>query len=74
MELYAIVEGVRRKALQHEDGTYKCFPKNTNTVDDARIFNDLRDAAIFLLRNPEWGIRMTPGSAILYEDIHISRR
>lgn len=74
IEIFAIVNGSRRVAHRHEDGLFKCFPKSTNEVEHARCFSDLRDAAAFLVLNPDWGIRMEPGSPIIYEDIQITRR
>ena len=74
MEVYAHVNGARRDAHRHEDGLFKCYPKGTNLVDTARCFSDLRDAAVFLVQHPAWGIRMQPGSAIIYEGIQIARR
>jgi hypothetical protein len=74
MQVYAIVEGTRRDAHLHEDGTFKCFPKCSSLMKDAKAFRDLRVAAAFLVQNPKWGIRMDPGFAIIYEDILIARR
>lgn len=74
MEVYAVVGGARRDAHQHEDGLFKCYPKGSNLVADARCFSALRDAAAFLVLHPDWGIRMEPGSPIIYEGIQITRR
>ena len=75
MEVFAVDDdGVRRTAHLHGDGLYKCYPRSNNLVADARCFSDLRDAAAFLVLNPDWGIRMQPGSAIIYESIQINRR
>jgi hypothetical protein len=55
------------------NGVYKCFPKSENERRLAREFTSLEDAAAFLCSNPTWGIRMQPGSAIIYRDIVIER-
>ncbi len=74
MQVFSVVDGVRREALQYTDGTYKCYPRSSNLLKDAKVFTDLREAASFLVLNPDWGIRMGPGAAIIYEGIQIIRR
>ncbi len=75
LDVYRIQDGVKRHALLHADGTYKCFAKSRNERDGGeRIFDDLREAAEFLVANPDWGIVMEPNYGIIYEDIVIVRR
>jgi hypothetical protein len=74
LEVFAIVDGTRRDAHKHDDGLFKCYPRSSNLVASARCFSELRDAAAFLVQHPEWGIRMQPGSPIIYEGIQIARR
>ncbi len=52
---------------------YKCFPISNNVVVNAKEFESIEDAAVFLIQNPTWGIRMNPGSAIIYKNIEIVR-
>jgi hypothetical protein len=74
MEIYANNNGVRVDAHRFEDGSFKCFPKGCNLVSNAKRFSEIREAAAFLVQNPEWGIRMNPGTPIIYEGITIVRR
>jgi hypothetical protein len=75
MEIFAIKDdGVRLDAHQYTDGFFKCFPKSCNRVEEAKFFTELRKAAVFLVENPEWGIRMNPGMPIIYDGITIIRR
>lgn len=73
MEIYAIsATGVRQTAYRI-GGVYKCFPPSENENTHAQEFSTIQEAAIFLIQNPSWGIRMNPGSAIKYRDIQIAR-
>jgi hypothetical protein len=73
-QIYAIVDGSRRDAHRHSDGSFKCFPNSCNLAYEAKSFTDLRETAAFLTQNPDWGIRMQPGSSVIYEGIQIIRR
>lgn len=73
MRIYADTLGKRQEAYKVGGRAYKCFPPSSNTLANAIEFTDIRDAAVFLLQNPDWGIRMNPGSAIKYQDIVIER-
>lgn len=55
------------------DGAYWCYPKSTNTKDHAVGFDRVEDAAIFLIMQPSWGIRMQAGSPFKYRGIRIVR-
>jgi hypothetical protein len=55
------------------DGLYQCFPKAENNRGKAVRFSTLEKAAAFLCENPEWGIYMNPGGAIVYRDIVVDR-
>lgn len=59
-----------QEAYKIEDN-YHCYPKSTNLKKDRQEFRTVEDAAVFLIRNPSFGIRMNPGSAIIYRDIVI---
>lgn len=74
LHIYAVVNGVRRDAHRHSDGTFKCYPRSSNLASNATTFSDIREAAAFLILNPDWGIRMQPGSPIIYENIQFVRR
>ena len=55
------------------DGLFQCFPKNENNRGNAVRFSTIEKAAAFLCENPEWGIYMNPGGALIYRDIVIER-
>ena len=55
------------------DGLYQCFPKSENNRGTAVRFSTIEKAAAFLCENPEWGIVMNPGGALVYRDIVIER-
>lgn len=75
MQVFAITDdGERVDAARDDDGTFKCFPKDEDALEEARTFSTLRDAAVFLVANPDWGIRMSPGGDIVYRNILIVRR
>lgn len=73
MRIWALVEGTEREAYKVGDSGYDCYPTSTNEKSAARSFALIEEAAIFLLTNPTWGIRMNPGSAIIYRGIQIAR-
>lgn len=72
MRIWAIVKGIEKEAYPI-DGSYDCYPASTNEKSAARSFVLLEEAALFLLTHPTWGIRMNPGSAIIYRGINIAR-
>ena len=72
MRIWALIDGIEKEAYKI-NGNFDCYPISTNEKREARIFTTVEDAAIFLLSNPAWGIRMNPGSAIVYRGIQISR-
>ncbi len=55
------------------DGLYQCFPRSENNRGNAVRFSSIERAAAFLCENPEWGIYMNPGGALIYRDIVIER-
>jgi hypothetical protein len=71
MQIRAITNGVERAAYKLSGKVYKCFPPSSNRASTAREFDCIEDAAAFLCRNRGWGIRMNPGSAIIYDNIVI---
>ena len=52
---------------------FDCYPidRPSNEKKYAVSFDQIRDAALYLLNNPGAGIRMNPGSAIISEHIVI---
>ncbi len=71
MRIYAVTNGVEKEAYRLSGTHYKCFPRSVNDVTNAMEFATIEEAAIFLIKNPEWGIRMNPGRANIYSGIHI---
>lgn len=71
MRIWAITDGVEKEAYLVDGAAYLCFPKSSNIRATARQFTDIRDAALFLISNPGWGIRMNPGAGIIYRGINI---
>lgn len=61
-------------AALYEDGTYKVYPKSANETVKADSISSLEELAVFLIKNPSWGVRMKPGYGIVYDDIIIYRR
>jgi hypothetical protein len=55
------------------DGLYQCFPRSENNRGKAVRFSTIEKAAAFLCENPDWGIVMDPGGALVYRDIVIER-
>jgi hypothetical protein len=72
MRIFAEVNGTRREAYKVGGVSYKCFPPGSNMASDAREFSTIEEAAKFLQAHSGWGIRMNPGSAIVYKNIKIS--
>lgn len=69
MKIVADVNGTRREAYKVGGVAFKCFPSGTNLSKNAEEFATVADAAEHLRLNPSWGIRMNPGSAIVYGGI-----
>jgi hypothetical protein len=72
VRIWSITNGVEREAYRVGGVAYKCFPKSSNISDDAREFSEIEEAAKFLVDNPGWGIRMNPGTAIIFDGINIA--
>ncbi|GGE23383.1 hypothetical protein GCM10011390_48520 [Aureimonas endophytica] len=72
MRIWANTKGVQKEAYLLHGSRFKCFPPSTNHVASAKEFATVEGAALFLLQNPGWGIRMNPGSAIIYDGINIA--
>jgi hypothetical protein len=73
MRIVSTKNGTTQKAYKVSGKAYKCFPQSINTLDEAKEFEQIEDAAVFLINNPTWGIRMNPGVAIIYRNIEIHR-
>lgn len=71
MRIYAVTNGVEKEAYRLSGTHFKCFPRSDNEVANAREFATIEEAAIFMIKNPGWGIRMNPGSGIIYNGIQI---
>jgi len=63
------------------DPTYRCFTKTrardengklSNQVVNETPFQRVEDAAQFLINNPGTGIRMQPGSRVMYRNIVVA--
>lgn len=73
MRIWAITDGVEKEAYLVDGTAFLCFPRSENRRAFAKEFRSVGEAAVFLIENPEWGIRMNPGAAIIYSGIQISR-
>ena len=73
MRIWAETKGVKRRAYKVGGLTYDCYPPSENRKPSgAKSFYTIEEAAEFLRRNPTWGIRMNPGTAIIYDNIQIT--
>jgi hypothetical protein len=68
---------VADRVLDRNAGThrYDCYlqDRENNMKIHAHSFENIEDAACFLINNPGSGIRMQPGSAIISSHIVIAR-
>ncbi|WP_156122188.1 hypothetical protein [Aureimonas altamirensis] len=71
MRIWAVTNGIKREAYKVGGTAFKCFPSSNNEISTAREFSSLEEAAIFLIENTGWGIRMNPGASIIYNNIQI---
>jgi hypothetical protein len=56
------------------DGFYVCgFKKKNNDESQYERFRSIEDAAVWLCKNPTWGIRMNPGWSLIHRGIVIER-
>ncbi len=55
------------------DGLFQCYPRAEDNRGKAVRFSSVERAAAFLCENPEWGIYMNPGGALVYRGIVIER-
>ena len=61
-------------AEKDSKGFYVCGLKKDDKSKTAyKNFSTIEDAAIWLIENPEWGIRMNPNWSLIYGDIAIER-
>lgn len=44
------------RVAEKRDGKFMCFPVNSNLTKDAERFETVEEAALFLLKNPDWNI------------------
>ena len=61
------------QAAVRVDGKFQCFPRSENHRSEKKLFSTVEEAAAFLCSNPEWGIYMNPGGALIYRGICIER-
>jgi len=73
VRIWATVNGVEKEAYKVGGISFDCYPSSTNLKAAAKTFETIEEAALFLLTSPTWGIRMTPGAAIIYDGIQIAR-
>ncbi len=76
MRVYSSKTGQEAFAVRdqkHHTAQYDCYlpERPNNEKKHAHSFDDLRDAARFLLDHPGTGIRMNPGNAIVCENVVI---
>ncbi len=57
----------RKTGIDGKSSGFKCFPVSCNDAAKARNFDTEAEAASFLKSHPSWGIRMNPGSAIIFD-------
>ena len=70
MKIERIVSGrVVGAAKLYSNGQYRCHPAGQNVED--RWFTTLEDVAAFLRANPGSGVRMTPDSSKIVDNIYI---
>jgi hypothetical protein len=74
MRIWAITEGIEKEAYKVGRSAFLCFPPSENDRRFAKKLPTIEQAAVFLIENPGWGIRMNPGRAIIYDNIQISLR
>ncbi len=68
-----IIKAGSEQSAAQVNGYFQCFPKSEHNRGKAVRFSSISGAAAFLCENPEWGIYMNPGEAIVYRDILIER-
>ena len=68
-----IVKAGGEQSAAQVNGYFQCFPKSEHNRGKAVRFSSITSAAAFLCENPEWGIYMNPGEAIVYRNILIER-
>jgi hypothetical protein len=72
VRIWAITNGVQRRAYKVGGLTYDCYPPSANEKTVAKSFHTIEEAAEFLRGHPGWGIRMNPGTAIIFDNIQIT--
>lgn len=72
MRIWVRNGGIEQEAYKVGGQGYDCYPPSTNTKANAETFATIEEAAVFLIEHPGWGIRMNPGTAIIYDNIQIS--
>jgi len=59
--------------VRKRDGMFVCGPKGGNKIADEKTFPCIELAAVFLCKNPTWGIRMNPEWDLVFRNITIER-
>lgn len=53
--------GEIREALKVDKSGYRCYSPEDAEVSDVKKFRTIEAAAVFLIRNPDWGILVEAG-------------
>ena len=70
-----IVDGeVLKRAAQDANGAFHCYPEGQTLARYRTLYYSLDDVAEFLIQNRRGRVRMTPGRALITDDIHIDGR
>jgi hypothetical protein len=69
LRIWAETNGVKRRAYKVGGLTYDCYPPSANEKTKGKSLHTIEEAAAFLTSHPGWGIRMNPGTAIIYSNI-----
>lgn len=64
--------GEVRRAIKINGDVYQCHPPAGATVSGPKEFSSIEGAAIFLIRNPGWGIMVEAGVAEGLDQISIA--
>ena len=60
-----------QRAEPDGNGNYHCYPEGQTMARYRTLYSTLDEAADFLIRNRRGRIRMSPGSALIVDNIHI---
>mgnify|MGYP003628068613 CR=1 FL=1 len=70
-----IVDGVEiQRAIPDEEGMLHCYPEGQTMKKFATLFDNLNDAARYLIKDKRTRIRMEPGNALIVDNIYIDKK